>query len=56
MNPPSPAIVKLDSQVDAILDLTRKVSTRFRFLQPMLANQKLIHRIESEEKQSVSPM
>jgi hypothetical protein len=44
------AIAKLESQVEALFNLTLRASARFHFLKPMLDNRKLIDRIESENK------
>src|SRR6266487_1809879 len=44
------AIVKLESQVEALLSLTVSAFQRFRFLKPMLDNRKLHDRIEKENK------
>ena len=46
----SSAIAKLESEVEALFNLTQRASARFHFLKPMLDNRKLIDRIESENK------
>ena len=50
MSPLSSAITKLETQVEALFNLTQRASARFRFLKPMLDNRKLIDRTESEKK------
>jgi AbiU2 len=50
MIPRSADITKLESEVEALFNLTLRASARFRFLKPMLDNRKLIDRIELEGK------
>jgi hypothetical protein len=50
MCPLPSAIAKLETQVEALFNLTQRASARFRFLKPMLDNRKLIECIESENK------